>query len=116
MISLQHIVTIAIAGVAAAANFDGQGQIRTRWHEQAEGFPDIGCLTNKGQWTVDESLCGTFTGARYDLHNLTLATSEGTCWTIGAVFKCEPPAATHYFGVCSMSFVEVAGFISTVCG
>ncbi|SPQ21426.1 536990c9-d2c6-4d05-980b-aaab1fa32765 [Thermothielavioides terrestris] len=83
-------------------SFIGKGQLRTRWNDG--DYADLGCLTDGGQWTANETLCGVFTGAPLaqptGMWQFTLTTAEGGCYIIGSEFKCDhgnPTYPTAYY-------------------
>jgi uncharacterized membrane protein len=82
-------------------DFTGLGQIRTVYI--GSNHEDLGCLTSAGQWTVDESQCGTFVTAQIDnsygqFH--LFSTEAGACGIDVATFKCGDGVKWSIFGVC----------------
>jgi hypothetical protein len=95
-----------VAGAAIpvpSKSFSGKGQLRTRWNEG--DYADLGCLTDHGRWTSDESLCGTFTANQYTTGTyaqvaFTLTSASGPCNMLGGRLDCEPGNEPYkYFGV-----------------
>ncbi|KAK4114714.1 hypothetical protein N656DRAFT_691281, partial [Canariomyces notabilis] len=84
-------------------SFSGKGQLRTRWNEG--DYADLGCLTDHGRWTSDESLCGTFTANQYTTGTyaqvaFTLTSASGPCNMLGGRLDCEPGNEPYkYFGI-----------------
>lgn len=117
---LSTLVALVSAGAMAAAapvadlvdlrpkSFSGLGQLRTRWSEGDHA--DLGCLTDSGMWTTDESLCGTFLAKQWDQNGLTaftLTSAAGPCRIYGAKFICEQGFPPADFGVrYSFSFLH----------
>lgn len=72
-------VSAAPTTTAEAKNFEGTGQIRATYYQDT--YEDLGCLTNQGLWTADESLCGTFTAETVgEYRQYTLTTPAGPCY------------------------------------
>ncbi|AEO69690.1 uncharacterized protein THITE_2053822 [Thermothielavioides terrestris NRRL 8126] len=88
LLALSALFTAAAADTPQ--DFTGLGEIRTLyiWPDH----PDLGCLTSAGQWTTNETLCGSFTTQWTS--NLTFylsATATGSCGIDGATFRCGDP-------------------------
>ncbi|KAM7212382.1 hypothetical protein V8F06_012215 [Rhypophila decipiens] len=85
----------------AATNFSGKGQIRTTHYEG--DYEDLGCLTNKGFWTANESQCGTFTAEVIkQWRDLLLSSADGQCYIQHIGLRCgDKPADNNsiYFGI-----------------
>jgi hypothetical protein len=84
-------------------DFTGLGQIRTVYI--GSNHEDLGCLTATGQWTVDESQCGTFVTApvaenSYNNQFHLSSTKAGACGIDVATFKCGGGVKWSIFGVC----------------
>ncbi|KAM7200368.1 hypothetical protein V8F20_005345 [Naviculisporaceae sp. PSN 640] len=97
MPSVKSLLLTALAGAvavsaaptvaAAAQNFEGKGQIRATYYQDT--YEDLGCLTDQGLWTTNESLCGTFTGVTVgDYRQYTLTTAAGACYVDHISLKC----------------------------
>ncbi|KAK3995537.1 hypothetical protein QBC44DRAFT_366325 [Cladorrhinum sp. PSN332] len=95
---LPSILSLGLAGFTVAApsaldkreSFNGVGQIRAQWREG--DYADLGCLTNAGKWTVDETLCGNFTATPFPgsfIYSYSLETDSGPCYTYGASIVCD---------------------------
>lgn len=96
-----HVTSIAplcLAGLAAASppaltksqSFNGVGQIRAQWNQG--DYIDLGCLTDSGKWTVNNTLCGTFTATPYtasSIYSYRLSTNQGPCYIYGARVVCD---------------------------
>lgn len=94
-------LTAFCLGVAAkeVQIFNGTGQLRTLWRDGDHA--DLGCLTDQGRWTTDDSKCGTFE-ATPDAKSpslFTLKSSAGFCKVYGAKFVCEEGNEPLPFGV-----------------
>ncbi|KAK6084335.1 hypothetical protein SCUP515_01449 [Seiridium cupressi] len=85
---LRNITLAALAGVASATTFNGTGQLRTLSSLTADRGTDLGCLTNAGNWTTEDSLCGTFTGTRSGSVYTTLTSLDGPCTIDDSKFTC----------------------------
>ncbi|VBB75938.1 Putative protein of unknown function [Podospora comata] len=89
-------------GIAPAGQgFFGAGQIRTLWNQGDHS--NLGCLTNTGLWTTNESQCGTFVSKElttgYSVKTFQLFTSAGPCSIYGAKFYCDKNATPFLFGL-----------------
>lgn len=73
---LYSVALLALAAVASATDFSGSGQIRAL--DSDDLTSDLGCLTDAGAWTKDETLCGTFTATRSG-SSATVVSAEGPC-------------------------------------
>lgn len=86
-------------------SFTGRGQLRTRWYQG--DYDDLGCLTDTGLWTSDESQCGTFTAQPLEgvstLVTYTLSSAAGPCWIVGAKFECGWGQQPGWFGVSAVA-------------
>ncbi|KAK3326071.1 hypothetical protein B0H66DRAFT_146394 [Apodospora peruviana] len=103
MVSLKYLLGFATLASAARklSIFRGTGQIRTLWNDG--NHDDLGCLTDTGLWTSDETLCGVFEAARHNispskLTAFTLTSAAGPCQLHGARFTCEPGNEAYEFG------------------
>ncbi|KAH8204490.1 hypothetical protein TruAng_001406 [Truncatella angustata] len=83
---LRNLALVAFAGVASATSFSGNGQLRAL--ASAGNGTDLGCITDSGAWTVDASLCGTFTGTRSTTVYTTLTSLDGPCTLNNSAFAC----------------------------
>jgi hypothetical protein len=96
--------TVALlAGLAAGVcgmDFNGTGQVRTLWSNggaKLNGM-DLGCLTVDGRWTIDEELCGVFSGVRTQTGTelntamIYLETASGPCGRNNVEFVCSDVA------------------------
>ncbi|KAK3308423.1 uncharacterized protein B0T15DRAFT_107736 [Chaetomium strumarium] len=84
----------------ALISFTGTGQLRTRWNDG--DYADLGCLTETGLWTADNTLCGTFTATTLDsstLRTFTLTSAAGPCKILGARFTCQEGNEAYAFGI-----------------
>jgi hypothetical protein len=75
---LYRLALVAMAGLAAATEWSGSGQIRAM--DSDDRTKDVGCLTADGQWTSDESLCGTFTATQLTSAAATVSSTAGNCY------------------------------------
>lgn len=81
-------------------SFSGIGQLRTRWNDG--DYADLGCLTDTGLWTSDDSLCGIFRAVQRDAFGLaafTLTSAAGPCKIYGGSFTCSKDNEAYEFGV-----------------
>ena len=103
---MKFAAALSFAGLALAsplakrADFQGTGQIITY---TASSSANVGCLTAAGQWTVDNSQCGTFTGTLLaDGVSLNISSTAGICGTDylngqgGQTFNCGQGSYTKY--------------------
>ncbi|KAI0133888.1 hypothetical protein BJ170DRAFT_716068 [Xylariales sp. AK1849] len=87
---LRNVVILALSGLAAALSFNGTGQLRTL--SSTDLGSDLGCLTDTGLWSKNETLCGTFTGVRsIDSTSTVISSSVGPCTLNGTLksFECS---------------------------
>lgn len=95
------LIVAAVSLVAArpAPSFKGIGQLRTIWRDGDHS--DLGCLTETGRWTTDNTKCGTFEAVAIpETPTLfTLQSAAGFCKVYGAKFTCEKDAEAYPFGV-----------------
>ena len=76
----------------------GTGQIRPVNSDSTHEV--LGCLTNLGQWTTDESKCGVFTGVREEANSIRLSSATGVCGLEGvAKFSCGQGVEQRVWGV-----------------
>ncbi|KAK1757169.1 hypothetical protein QBC47DRAFT_444068 [Echria macrotheca] len=82
----------------AQQSFQGTGQLRTTWRDGDHA--DLGCLTDRGRWTSDNSTCGTFeaTPDPQTPSVFTLKTDAGYCNVYGAEFTCDAGNEAQPFG------------------
>ncbi|KAH8194112.1 hypothetical protein TruAng_011725 [Truncatella angustata] len=84
----RNIVLLAFFRTVSALNFNGTGEVRTLSSANDVGS-DLGCLTDAGMWTKNDTLCGTFTGYRdADSTSFTISSTEGPCTLDGLYFEC----------------------------
>ncbi|KAK5652151.1 hypothetical protein OQA88_10793 [Cercophora sp. LCS_1] len=89
---------------AAAQGVIGKGQFRAISNEKEH--LDLGCITNVGRWTTDETQCGVFEATPVGdraftsdrSFSFTLKSAAGTCWAYGAKFLCEEDGEPFIFG------------------
>jgi hypothetical protein len=94
------LITTTQPRAAAGKSFTGIGQLRTLWNEGDHA--DLGCLTQSGQWTANNALCGTFTANQLTTSSVTtftLATAAGGCRIVGGTFTCGGAGQGGEFGV-----------------
>ncbi|KAK3941017.1 hypothetical protein QBC46DRAFT_259682 [Diplogelasinospora grovesii] len=108
MVALTNLLQLALIGFASAApvtttattttstSFSGTGQLRTQW--SSGDYADLGCLTDSGEWTANDDICGQFTAVRPSQNQFTLTSRDGPCQYYGARFTCGPGNAQYTFG------------------
>ncbi|KAK4118745.1 hypothetical protein N657DRAFT_650938 [Parathielavia appendiculata] len=97
---LPTIVTLTLSSLAVSTalpttssspmSFTGKGQLRTLWSDG--DHTDLGCITDAGLWTGNNTLCGTFTGtptSNSNLRTFNLTSAAGPCRIWGSTFICE---------------------------
>lgn len=92
----------------AATPFLGTGRL-TALHDTDREY--MGCITDAGLWTIDESQCGTFKGVSTDdyggVHLSSALGICGVCNGCGLVFSCGKGGETDFY---VRVFVGVLGY------
>lgn len=103
---LYNIALVALAGFASATTFSGTGQLRAL---ASGNGSDLGCITDSGAWTVNDTLCGNFTGTRSSTVYTTITSLDGPCTLEDSNFVCGTDITALQFWVCnrfiSLNFV-----------
>jgi len=90
---------LATISLAAARSFSGRGQLRATWRDGEHN--DLGCVTDEGRWTTDDTRCGTFEASPVPETPtmFTLQSAAGFCKVFEGRFMCNQDADAYHFGV-----------------
>lgn len=102
LLTVTAALALTVPAATAAEDWSGRGQIRTLYNQG--NHEDLGCLNSRGQWIVDEPLCGVFEAVRrpesgqfIELYSV----EHGRCWVDNVYFRCsaEGEGRNTTFGV-----------------
>ncbi|KAH8666897.1 hypothetical protein BX600DRAFT_511785 [Xylariales sp. PMI_506] len=85
----RKLAVLVFSGAAAATSFNGTGQVRTM-KAPASTATDLGCLTDAGAWTANDTACGTFTADHNsESTQFTISSASGPCLISSRQFNCS---------------------------